>query len=213
MTIEYAVKVDKTNAWFDEPEPIEYLRIDTDPAVPYRKMQGIPAAYATLVQRRDGGDWEPVNGIDTYCIAMHAQHDIIKTPFMSTGAGKARCICGWKDDESFQTGLPSPRYEAAAEQHLASVAAAAQRFRDQMRYVQRTPEQESCPHKHAQTSEHVRNTGVRDWRCRDCGLHMQYIADFETWMSQPQDQPLTKESMQRIAQEMYDSYLPDRGQP
>lgn len=182
MTIEYAVKFDKTNAYFDEPWPIEYLRIDTDPAVPYRKMQGLPAAYATLVQRRGGGDWELVNGIDTYCIAMRAEHDIIKKRSGVDGFGWARCTCGWQDEESHKSGYASHDFEAAADRHLADVEAAAQQFRNRMLYVPRNPDQEACPHKHDQTSEHVNNPGLRDWHCKDCGLRMQYVADFETWV-------------------------------
>jgi len=185
VTIEYAVKVDKTNAYFDEPEPIEYLRIDTDPAVPYRKMQGIPAAYATLVQRRSGGDWETVNGLDQYCIALRAAHEIVNKFALVEGFGWARCTCGWKSQDASGSGLAHPNYEELADQHIAAVEAAAQRFRNRMLYVPRNPNQDACPHKHDETLEHFNNPGLRDWYCKDCGLRMQYIADFETWVSQP----------------------------
>jgi hypothetical protein len=182
VTIEYAVKVHPAHPYFEVPEEDEYLKISIDPAVSYRRQQAFPAGAASLVHRRNGGDWEPVNGIDQYCIALRAAHEIISRTALVEGFGWARCTCGWKSQDASGSGFAHPDYEELADQHIANIAAAAQQFRNRMVYVPRDPDQEACPHKHDETREHFNNPGLRDWRCKDCGLHMQYIADFETWV-------------------------------
>lgn len=174
MTIEYAVKFDKTNAFFDEPEAVQFLAVHADPAIPFRKMQSFPAAYAMLVQR-DGGEWEPVNGLDLRCIGMRAKHDII----MKRGAGWARCTCGWTDEHSYTTGWASYDFEAAAARHMTEVDARIEEFRGLMRYIPHTPEQEACQHANDMTRDDYYNPGRKEWNCKDCGLRVQYIADFE----------------------------------
>lgn len=182
MTIEYAVKVHPANPYVEVPEEDEYLTISADPAVSYRRQQAFPAGAASLVYRRDGGDWEPVNGIDQYCIGLRAAHEIISKIALVEGFGWSRCTCGWKSQDAYGSGLAHPNYEELADQHIAAVAAAAERFRELLLYVPRNPDQEACPHKHDQTSEHVNNPGRREWHCKDCGLRIQYITDFETWV-------------------------------
>lgn len=181
MPIEYAVKVHPKNPYFEVPEEDKYLKIHTNPTVPYRKQRMFPAGAASLVWR-DGGDWQPVNDIDAHCIGMRAKHEVIKKQALVDGFGWARCTCGWQDEESYKSGYASYDYEASAAEHLAAVEDAVQKFRDLMRYIPRTPEQEACPHERDEASKNVNNPGLRDWHCKDCGLRMQYVADFESWV-------------------------------
>lgn len=173
MTTIYAVKVDKTDPYFDDPEAIQFLGENTDPAVPYRRLQKFPASVASLVKRDGDGEWTPVNGIDQHCIGMRAKHDIMKKQALVDGYGWARCTCGWQDERSYESGYAAPDYEASAARHMADVDARIKRFREILRYIPRTPDQEACPHVHDETRDSL-TPGIREWRCRDCGLHIQF---------------------------------------
>ncbi|MDA8370290.1 hypothetical protein [Saccharomonospora sp.] len=175
MTITYAVKIDKTNPYLNDPDAIQYLAEHADPAIPYRKLQSVPAAYASLVKRDDTGEWEPVNGIDLHGIGMRAKHEIILKRAIVDGYGWARCICGWEYEENYRRGLAAPDYAAAAERHMADVDARITRFRELLQYVSRTPAQEACPH--ADDETRYNNPSKKEWRCRDCGLHIQWDLD------------------------------------
>lgn len=177
MTIEYAVKVHPANPYFEVPEEDQYLKIHTDPAVPFRRQQAFPRGAASLVWR-DGGEWQPVNGIDAHCIGMRAKHEIITKQALIDGYGWARCTCGWQDEESFKSGYASYDYEASATKHLAEVDAKVKDFRDLLRYIPRTPAQEACPHANDETMDHL-HPGRKAWRCLDCDLHIQWDIHIE----------------------------------
>ncbi|GAB3656543.1 hypothetical protein [Glycomyces tarimensis] len=175
MATMYAVKVDQTSPYFDDPDAVQYLADHTDPAIPYRKLRSFPAGdNVALVKREGAGDWEPVNGLDLQCIGMRAKHDIIKKRAMVDGFGWARCTCGWKSVDNYRTGLAHDHFHADAERHMADVDAHIKRFRDLLGCVPHTPEQETCPHANDETREDYTNPAHKEWRCHDCGLYIKY---------------------------------------
>jgi len=171
----YAVKVDKTHPYFDDPEAVQYLAEHEDPGVPYRRFKGFPAfRNASLVRRTDGGDWEHVNGLDLQCIAMRAKHEIMKKRALIDGYGWARCTCGWQDENSYENGMASHDFEAAAARHIADVDARVMCFRELLGYVGQTPEQAACPHANDDSRVHQLDPTKKEWHCRDCGLYVKY---------------------------------------
>jgi len=174
VTIEYAVKVDKTSPYFDDPEAVQYFAVHVDPAIPYRKQQGFPAFHNATLVKRDGGDWEPVNGIDLHCIGMRAKHGITKKRALVDGFGWARCTCGWQDENSYLAGLAAPDFEAAATRHMAEVDERIEQFRQLLYSRPLNPIQEACLHTDDITRVEHRNPAHKTWQCRACGLAVHY---------------------------------------
>jgi hypothetical protein len=174
MSTTYAVKVDRTHPYFNDPEAVQFLAEHEDPGVPYRKLQGFPVlGNASLVQRVDSGDWQHVNGLDLQCIDMRAKHEIMKDHLYGRGMdGWIRCTCGWRADV-YDLGNHS-RVEAQAEKHMAEVDARVSRFRELLRYVRRTPEQDSCLHANDESRVHHRDPSKKEWHCQDCGLYLMF---------------------------------------
>lgn len=174
MTIEYAMKITTGGTHFKT--ETDYLAVHTDPAHPYRKLQGFAKSHheTSLVKREDGGEWEPVNGIDQVCIGMRAKHEIIGRFALVEGFGWATCICGWKSWDTHRSGLAHGDFNEQADQHLAEVDARVRQFRELLRYVRHTPEQEACPHLDDETREDFRNPTRKEWRCHSCGFHVAY---------------------------------------
>jgi len=171
---EYAARIANNNSYFET--ETEYLGTNTDPTIPYRRLQGFSKARydATLVKREGTGDWEPVNGLDQYCIGLRAKHQSITKKAIVDGYGWARCTCGWQDEESYESGMASHDFEAAASRHIADVEANVQRFRELLGCVRRTPIQQECPHSNDETRDHLSHPGHKEWRCLDCDLYIRY---------------------------------------
>jgi hypothetical protein len=174
MTIEYAMKITTGGTHFKA--ETDYLAVHTDPGHPYRKLQGFAKSHheVALVKREDGSEWEPVNGIDQVCIGMRAKHEIMKKRSLVEGFGWARCTCGWQDENNYKFGYAVPDYEESAARHIAEVDARIRQFRELLRYVQHTPEQEACPHLDDETRDDYTNPTRKEWRCHSCGFHVAY---------------------------------------
>jgi hypothetical protein len=173
MTIEYAMKITTGGTHFKS--ETDYLAVHTDPAHPYRKLQGFAKSHheTSLVKREDGSDWQHRNGLDLQCIAMRDKHEILKDLLYGQGVdGWIRCTCGWRAD-IYDLGNHS-RVKVESEKHMAEVDARVSRFRELLRYVRRTPEQDSCLHANDESRVHHRDPSKKEWRCQDCGLYLMF---------------------------------------
>lgn len=179
MTTLYAVKVDATNPYFDDPEAVQYLAQHEDPAIPYRKLQTIPAGRfaRALVKSEDAGPWEPVESMDVQWIALLAKHEILSDNLYGRGDwGWARCTCGWRGD--VYTLGSFDRVKAQAEQHMGEVKTKVKELRDGFNSVVRQvsdPVQAICPHRNTEISDDFSNPDLKTWHCRDCQRRVQYV--------------------------------------